>query len=155
MQQIRSSVFETNSSSSHSLVVCSDGNLTLAPFSKYEIERGFVGVISGEYGWDIETFHDVYDKLSYIYTDACRSLEKTDDPNTVQNKKLNLIRKAIKLHTGLECVFLKEDDEWYPFGYIDHQSVGETYEVWDRGVDSVIDFLFNKKSYFETDNDNH
>ena len=65
-----------------------------------------------------------------------------------------MIVDAVKEHTGCDVNFVKERG-YYPFGYIDHQSVGLCNDVWCRGVEGVKQFVFNPNSYFETDNDNH
>lgn len=159
MQQVRSNVFETNSSSTHSLVLSNEGLLQEVPFPKHILEKGVIDVESGEYGWEQEYYSGAWDKLSYLYTDAMMAVphdkREETDPNTFVSEKLDLIREAIKLHTGMECNFLKSNDSYSPFGYIDHQSVGECYEVWENGIQGVINFVFNPNSYFETDNDNH
>ena len=155
MQQIRANVFETNSSSSHSLVISEEGLLDLCPFSRHVMESGIIHIESSEYGWEVEYYNDVYSKLSYLFTDAMRGERNSVDFKEYSNEKLDLIKQAVKEHTGLECEFRTEDDVYYPYGYIDHQSVGLCEDVWDKGVEGVIQFVFNPGSYFETDNDNH
>ena len=154
MNKVRANVFETNSSSSHSLVVGDGTSLMDSPFRKAIVDRGFINVAPGEYGWEQDSYGDPMSKLSYLYTDAAQYEDKEFDPNSDENDKLDMIRKAVKRHTGLNVVFEK-DDGWYPFGYIDHQSVGLCDDVWNEGVEGVIKFVFDPNSYFETDNDNH
>lgn len=153
-KQTRGKVFETNSSSTHSLVLARTDNIMPVPFNTETMERGIVNVYSGEYGWDIETYTSTLDKLSYLYTDAMGNSCDTDTPDPKNNNKLKTIVDAVKEHTGCDVNFLVESD-FYPFGYIDHQSYGECDEVWADGVKGVIQFAFNPDSYFMTDNDNH
>ena len=54
-EQIRKNVFETNSSSSHSLTV-SEGDITGQPFSDHTLREGVVIVGKGEYGWEFEQY---------------------------------------------------------------------------------------------------
>lgn len=157
--KVRSGVFETNSSSSHSLVLA-DGftNMVEPPIPDSMMDDGAIHVFSGEYGWEIETYYDVSSKLSYLYTDAM--IGETDaDPNDKEyqesNKNLKLIVDAVKQYAGVDVVFHKEISDYHPFGYIDHQSVGLISTVWDAGIDGVIRFVFSNDSSFETDNDNH
>lgn len=153
-KHIRGSVFETNSSSTHSLVLAGTDNILAAPFNSNVMERGVITVYSGEYGWEVETFTDIYDKLSYLYTDAMLNASDTDYPDPKENKKLQMIVDAVKEHTGCDVQFAQEND-FYPFGYIDHQSVGLCDEVWEAGIEGVKQFVFNPDSYFKTDNDNY
>lgn len=153
-KQTRGSVFETNSSSTHSLVLCETGSLLEQPFSDVITNKGVVIVTGGEFGWDEETFTNVHDKLSYLYTDAMLLAGDDDNPDPIQNLKLKMLFNAVKEHTGCQLVFARVSDYW-PYGYIDHQSIGLCEEVWCKGVEGVKYFLFNPGSYFETDNDNH
>jgi len=157
----RSGVFETNSSSTHSLTLASTfENMVTSPVSDYEIKQGFITVYPGEYNWAEEEFNSIGEKLSYLYVDAMRGEDDKDvDPNSEfyrnSNFKLKMIEDAVKEYTGIGVVFEKSSDTYYPFGYIDHQSVGLCEEVWDDGTNGVIRFAFSNSSYFKTDNDNH
>ncbi len=153
-KHIRGSVFETNSSSTHSLVLANTDNIMPVPFNIETMASGIINVYAGEYGWSEETFTGTMDKLSYLYTDAMINLCETDIPDPEKNDKLKLIVEAVKEHTGCNVNFIV-DSHWYPFGYIDHQSIGECDEVWEAGVEGVKQFVFNPDSYFITDNDNH
>ena len=143
MQHIRKSVFETNSSSSHSLVIDTVSDLTEQPFTDEEVASGHVIVLPGEFGWEVEQFYGVHDKLSYLYTSAASGLKAGDDPNTVKGYiNLDMIREAVEEHTGLTVLFSKNSDDYYPFGYIDHQSIDVPHEVFRGGKEAVIRFLF-------------
>ena len=150
MKKIRKGVFETNSSSTHSLVLDMHGPLMETPFPHNA--SGVVSIYPGEYGWDIEEFRDPLSKLSYLYTDAMRPY---DEPDPQINEKLQMIVDAVREHTGLDVVFERYDCEFFPFGYIDHQSVGLCDEVWKYGVEGVKQFAFSPNSWFKTDNDNY
>ena len=139
--QIREGAFETNSSSAHSLVLAASGSLMPQPFSDAETAQGFVEVSQSEYGWDIETYTSVHDKLSYLYTST--------NYGGCGINRVELIKEAVKEHTGLDVVFSSSE------GYIDHQSVDVPDAVWVGGKESVKQFLFNPYSKFQTNNDNH
>jgi hypothetical protein len=104
-------------------------------------------------------FEKVRKEKAPITLGAMARLEKTDDPNSEsvlsENWKLKMLKDAIEYQSGKQVVFQKSKDDYYAFGYIDHQSVGECDAVWDKGIDGVIGFVCNPESYFETDNDNH
>ena len=65
-----------------------------------------------------------------------------------------MIRRVVKEYSGLEVVFKKTNDKYYPFGYIDHQSSGTADEAFESD-EALKQFLFSDYSYFMTDNDNH
>jgi len=153
----RKGAFETNSSSSHSLVVDADSNLVPQSDIDRMIVDGVINIDSGEFGWERETFSYPLDKLSYLYTDAMLRESDDVDPNDCDNAKLETIREAVEEYTGAKVNFKKEAvSSWgYPFGYIDHESVGLAADVTNAGKEAVIDFVFRTGSYFETDNDNY
>ena len=70
-RQIRRGVFETNSSSTHSVSVAHtnaqyyDSNILNAFIDEYDNK---VHVRFGEFGWEIENYSFPYDKLQYIVT---------------------------------------------------------------------------------------
>jgi hypothetical protein len=145
MKVVRNSVFETNSSSSHSLSLGSD-DLNTQPFDNQDTERGYIEVGCGEYGWEIETYTSVYSKISYLITYVD---ESTDCLSTDVDPRIGLIKQVIKDYSGLDSVFI------YGTGYIDHQSMDVPAEIIEGGYETIRQFLFSKDSYFETDNDNH
>jgi hypothetical protein len=154
MKVTRNGVFETNSSSTHSLAIDYNSSLMPQPFSDEITDQGYVEVHAGEFGWEVETFTSVWDKLSYVFTSAASGLGEDVDANTVVgNVKLDLIREAVRKHTGLEVVFTTSDSSFWGHGYIDHQSSDVPDEAFES-VDSMSQFLFAPRSYFETDNDN-
>jgi len=134
MKVIRRGVFETNSSSTHSLCI-GEGDLTdrVAP----DPQDGKVHVYSGEFGWEENTYRHVADRLSYAYTHA------KDHPELLER-----LAAVIKKHTGCEVAFHDDD------GYIDHQS-WEVPQAAFMDDETLAQFLFCPKSYFVTDNDNH
>lgn len=158
MKTTRQGVFETNSSSTHSLTIADGGELIKQPFSDADTRAGVVKVYADEFGWEVEEFRDVETKLSYLYTDAMRSEKYADkegvvDPNTYESTKLDILREAVKQVAGLGIEFCARKD-FYPFGYIDHESEYLPNEVWSGGLESVIKFIFNPHSVLRTDNDN-
>lgn len=87
MINIRKGVFETNSSSSHSLVIAADydGNakakdldydVALYSFYGDDEENGILAVGFGEYGWDGDPLTSFRDKLAYLLTQNVRGYGK-------------------------------------------------------------------------------
>jgi hypothetical protein len=136
MKNIRNSVFETNSSSTHSICISPDFDCltdTIIPN-----EDGTILILGKEFDWGIEYYNDCETKVSYLLTSFHE-----------RNKKAyERVTEIVKEHTGAKNVVFDLND-----GYIDHQS----YEVAD---DLLVDdefikvFLFNPKSELIISNDN-
>ncbi len=155
--KIRKSVFETNSSSSHSIVVCENGEYTdhLTVDEDDRIIIGYNG--KTEFGWEIKENNDADSKLNYLM------LLSNED------RKERII-EIIKEHTGCKEVYYcikkywGDDDTQVETetgdlldkvdGYVDHNSQ-DILEYEDFTTNFVLDFVFNPKSIIYTDNDNH
>lgn len=68
MKQIRRGVFETNSSSTHSVTV--DHSKGLSPNYLYVSDDGYVHAEFGEFGWEVWDYTDQETRLSYLLTMA-------------------------------------------------------------------------------------
>jgi hypothetical protein len=143
---IRKAVFETNSSSTHSLVVSDATDFdSIAPD-----DNGFIIVPQNDFGWATDTYSDPLSKLSYVmiylrdwtdYLDADRKIAYEE-----------MLIDVVNEHTGAFMVQLAETND--P-GYIDHQSVESRdldYLFNDRVA--MKNFVFGRNSYVETGNDN-
>jgi len=132
---VRKSVWETNSSSSHSISLAGDDKQFVMD-TIYPDQFGRIYVRGGEYGWEWERYNDAETKLSYAYQD---------------NVPEDLLERVIKAHTGAtEVVFDKTSKE---NGYIDHESYATASSVC-VDEDSTKNFIFNKNSWLFTGNDN-
>lgn len=153
---IRQGVFETNSSSSHSLCIAV-GELQ----DMCHLAQKVITAITGEFGWAVETHYDFDTKLAYLYTSAARGIKLPSDfdssvlPEELYTDRIRMIERVVKNYTKCERVdFVVQKDNYYPFGYIDHQSVGVPNEAFES--DKVMtNFLFNQHSFVHTDNDNY
>jgi hypothetical protein len=134
---IRKSVFETNSSSSHSVVL--RGGTDFEPVTVTDDE---VVIQPGEFGWGYDKLTGWRDKASYAYTYAA------SDP-----AQMEVLRKVIADFTGKPVSFAGRGD-WSPTGYIDHQSADEGQVIFADGEKSVKQCIFGP-SYIIIDNDNH
>lgn len=175
MQKIRACVFETNSSSTHSVSVRLDRNpeieKSIAELKLYVLTDGFLHVSCEEFGWGPEWFNDPLNKLSYLITLICEVnnidgwySEANDDDLRAQLEDVedfqrlnNYIKELIP-----ECNGIYVD---YFNGYIDHQSYEGFHNindflsghrgVWIHGTLSLEDFLLNRNILLIIDNDNH
>lgn len=147
---IRRGVFETNSSSMHSISICWDGNNTelLHPVD------GVLDVQFDEFGWEQEEYNDVHTKLSYLLTyifSGCDAIECGEDRDEYKQ-----LMRVLSKYCGVECLNYLNCNEvnYWQFGYIDHQSMDVPEECFESD-DKLINFLFNPGSILITDNDNH
>lgn len=152
MKQIRLGVFETNSSSTHSVTINGGDNI---------ITPKFLSTIHfGEYGWDEAIYVSVEDKLSYVIT-LIGELEgiPEDLDAFLTCKHYVWLKEMVFEHCGLELRIGPSSDTYSLLGYVDHQSLDTLEDFWsDDEVEfktKMKDFIFNEKYGFETDNDNH
>lgn len=140
---IRRGVFETNSSSSHSISI-SGGNYTPDTLM---VANGVCRIYPGEFGWEEESYRDAATKASYCLTHAKQCGDE---------RSLDMLRDVIARETGAAVEFCKADSDWHEWGYIDHQSIeyGVPQEAF-ASADALRDFIFNPASVLRTDNDNH
>jgi len=143
MKNIRKGVFETNSSSMHSVHI-EKGDvpyLTIEPD-----ENGEILIEYGEFGWGPDTAHSPREIASYCLT----ATQYTSD----EQASMEMLREVMEEHTGAKVKFCEQENEYYPKGYIDHQSTDTAVGVFvSKG--GLKDLIFGRNSYVEIDNDNH
>jgi len=143
--KIRKSVFETNSSSTHSITIVNDGQLE-EPGDHLIIDLNL------EFGWEFETYYELYNKLGYILVGMAQNCEETiqkfEDLRKCQPQKYDMLVKVLDKH-NLTIEIDVEDG----IGYIDHQS-GHVWEEAFTSEENLEDFLFNPDSFVRTGNDN-
>lgn len=133
MRQIRNNVFETNSSSTHSICVAKTSDLEIPE----KITFSF-----GEFGWEYGKLSNIDEKASYLYTGLIAN-GRDDD----MEKIVNILSNA-----GIEVIC---EDPSHDNGYIDH--CGELYSFLNGMVNhqqQLYQFLFSPLSYILTGNDN-
>lgn len=142
---IRQSVFETNSSSSHSIIISdkTDGILdTLDCICDNDDTMVFEG---GEFGREWSRSNDPEKKISYCATD-----------NKENPERLAMLAKVIAEHIGCKEVEFRltdeEDTEYSKYYYVDHQSVGTSSDAFESEA-TLKNFLFNPGSWIFTGND--
>lgn len=139
MKQIRSSVFETNSSSSHSISIYSGNSPVLSTITPCS---GKIVLEGGRFGWEYDHFNDPLTKANYCALDCILSED---------NENLQMLIDVVKEHTGaLEVVINIDLND----SYIDHQSIGVSLGAFES-KDLLKRFLFDRRSVLTTDNDNH
>lgn len=142
MKQQRNGVFETNSSSTHSITISTNPEHLLDTIIP-EID-GTITLGSGDYGWENETYTDARSKADYVTI----YIRDWSGPNTEDFKKV--FEDLLKAQTGCKEVILDDD------GYIDHQSIEDhDLDYMFQDVEQLKHFIFNKGSYLDTGNDNN
>lgn len=148
MKVTREKAFETNSSSTHSITL-GFGNHLVDPKSLVD-DSNVITIFPGEFGWGPESFTDFSTKASYVLTDNVPYDHKDNNPS---NPMLDMLKEVISEYTGAEVVFQRGSGDFYPWGYVDHQSSGTS-------SDSIVTkedmrrFLFDRGSELVIDNDN-
>ena len=139
--------FETNSSSSHSVVISDTDNVFTNVAMLGAIE-GDTLHIEGEtaFGWDWEIWSMPGDKINYILIDS--------DDEAVTERIVELVKEK----TGVKHVDFpslttaRAANSWS--AYVDHQSIGTSVEVRSLDDESLWKFIMNPESSFRGGNDN-
>ena len=137
---IRMCVWETNSSSCHSVSIADDTKEFVLD-SIYPDQNGVITLDGGEFGWDWFKHNDALTKANY----AAVASMNNDSFRCV-------LVDVIKEVTGADCVeFLCSDDyKSSNHSYIDHDSYG----VCPSNREDLKQFIFNKNSWLFGGNDN-
>jgi len=128
--KIRAGLFETNSSSMHSL---SFNNSKFNTYVNEELNELDLGI--GEYGWGYQELKEPLEKMDYL------AIEAFDEGD----KKRRLLEAIHRLYPHITINF--HDD-----GYIDHQSMDKIWSELDT-VDDIYKVIFGKSKII-IDNDN-
>jgi hypothetical protein len=131
---IRKGVFETNSSSSHSISVATEDKQFVLD-TLYPDQNGVVTINGDEYGWEWFKHNDAETKASY----AAQSFANDDN-------QLDVLKEVIMEQTGAEDVVFKGLED----GHIDHDSYG----IVPKTKHELTNFIFNKNSWLFGGNDN-
>lgn len=160
MIKIREQVFETNSSSAHSVYVRWSDNAVFEYDSIMSCVDKYLNELEielGCFGWDIYSYSDAYTKLQYaltmVYETEVPFIEGKDQSAFYETDGYNEILSLIHDKCGVNKISIKSFD-----GYIDHQSY-EDYNslndfLNDYGV-TLEEFIFCPNVILHTDNDNH
>lgn len=151
MLQIRKGVFETNSSSTHSICIAKDVEVSIPRSIHFSF---------GEFGWERDTLSTPLEKASYLYT------------GLVANDRMEDVNNIINTLTGMGIEVSKEEPEFEQRSYKNSEGELVTYTHSDNGyvdhsnelggfLDAVcgdekqlISYLFSHLSFIITGNDN-
>lgn len=164
--QIRKGVFETNSSSTHSISIIKKSNLEKYP------DTVIFG--KGEFGWEFDIYVDTTSKAEYLW-EAITScyLNNIDKVNNAINFITDTLAKhnikavfpyaanmKVKTHTYddgstyTHIQFMNDNDE-EDNGYVDHgNELGDFLDDVISDETKLMNYLFDYNSYVSTGNDN-
>ncbi|NTF16974.1 hypothetical protein G6L37_00845 [Agrobacterium rubi] len=162
--QIRDSVFETNSSSSHSVTIDQTELVDLS-IHKDILRDGVIRVRLDDegYGWEWKRYRRPENKIAYMLLQfsgghlpsGISDLDPDADHSDVfrEDVRVAWFLSTIEEATGcrVEITRSERDADW---GYsIDHQSVGRGIDEFESEND-ILRLVFGANSYIETGNDN-
>lgn len=134
MKKIRNNVFETNSSSTHSICIATDAELIIPQSLHFSF---------GEFGWGYDTLNSVEEKASYLYTGLMANNKDEEVDKIVQTLKDKGVNVTIEEFNG------------YNDGYIDHSyDLNEFLNDVCNNKENLLQFLFSPLSFIITGNDN-
>ena len=160
MIQVRRGVFETNSSSTHSITVF---NSKLEESTLNVRNDGCIHVDLGEFGWEVRNYYSQCSRLSYLLT-MLYELTGRDIPYSqgYEQKVLDAMIESDNFSRIVEdvCAYAEADGIVIDntCGYIDHQSSTDDYRTIDEFLAdcgcTITEFVFGDVCV-HTDNDNH
>ena len=158
---IRTNFPETNSSSSHSVVICTNKNSLIPnPLRVRKDGTLFISERGEDFGWEYEKYNTVLEKLWYV----CGIIFNYGKGN---GKKKRLLVDVLKKYTGAKKVVFEweekrkkhpenyDPDDIYNTGApeIDHNSSDIFPEIIESR-ESIKNFIFNDRSWLFLGNDN-
>lgn len=133
--QIRKGLFETNSSSTHCIVIADDDSYNVNYTDTLEFTLG-------QFGWEHRIYNDTFTKAQYLYT-AIKYLEDEESLKTLK-KRLDFFHIPYSF----------EDVENNACFYIDHC---DNLKYWVPmvcdDISFLLSYLFDENSFIETGND--
>ena len=146
-RQIRYGVYETNSSSCHSLSISKKG---ITEYLHVDEDENKVIVNFGEFGWGYETYNDAETKLSYLITMLAQynSFSAEELYDTDEFRRINDI---VALRCECDGIIIDDSSD----GYVDHQSVERIDDLMSIYDCTIEEFIFDSGIKLIIDNDNH
>lgn len=137
--QVRVGIWETNSSSSHSLSISLRGNYDKIEVGEQDLSEDEIELVGGEYGWGYDKLRGWYEKANYLAVECFQD-----------ERKREMLTVALRMRFSDANVIFTDNENYY----IDHQSSGE---IWSEisSISDCYNILFNDSVYIEIDNDNH
>mgnify|MGYP006921358735 CR=1 FL=1 len=133
--QKRIGVFETNSSSTHSICIPKEDTEMELP---KQLHLGL-----GEFGWECDTLDSIAEKASYLYT------------GLTCNQRYEDIVSIIEILQGKGIGVTSEKESDTKYFYVDHSNeMQEFLDAVCSDEDKLLRFLFSPMAFIITGNDN-
>ena len=149
-QKVRKGLFETNSSSTHSIVIGNNGEDIYANLP----EEVYFG--GGEFGWEHEEYRDTQSKADYLYTVIVKQDLLEAIPYITETLKkwgVNAKFQELEDKTSWNGAYTYKD--FSNFCYVDHSyEAKELVEDILKDEALLMNYLFSDGSFIETGNDN-
>lgn len=151
MYQVRSRVFETNSSSTHSICITTNRKTTM-------IHPDHVHFRCDKFGWEHRRLDSMEDKAAYLYSSMLHLFEQKELERATE-KIVNTLYKF-----KITCSFDKPEYCDYGSGFkfcvnafVDHSGEDDHKEFVEKTVNNegrLLRYLFSQDSFILTGNDN-
>lgn len=153
MRKIRQGVFETNSSSTHSVSISKKNSSDFMDTSLVPDEDGNIVLTGGEFGWEVCSYNDAGTKANYL---AVALIEYSNIKKSPGSEMYEMFLDVIKEQTGCKEVIMGFSTDWDAddYSYIDHGHEHGILEQVCADAETLRNFLFNTKSWLMTTNDN-
>jgi len=142
---IRRGIFETNSSSTHAMTICTKNTVGKLPETMVAKAEQF--------GWEHRVLETPQEKLNYLYTALIENCECIYEDDENMQKPLSDIKNELcgKLfNLGCELDF---NDDYIDSCYIDHGCCIDE-KFLNMALENIEDYLLNENSIVITGNDN-
>lgn len=145
-KQIRQGVFETNSSSTHSICIAKDAKLEIPKELHFEF---------GEFGWECATLDSLQEKASYLYTGLIAENRKEDADKIFEILRSKGIEVTADEAKYVESTHTKGYFYYDNAGYVDHSDeLKGFHDAIMADENRLMNFLFSPLSFIITGNDN-
>jgi len=141
--QIRRGVFETNSSSTHTITIV--GGEYTPDVQSLLYDKNIVVLHGEEFGWGYEIIKDSLRKAEYVYTYIMDCVYDGDLKLLYLQMLKNVLQSVLGENVTIRLSTLGN-------GYIDHQSADIPQEAL-TSEETLRDFIFNPKSLLILDSD--
>ena len=147
MRQERRCVFETNSSSTHSVCIATDRRVELVYPEKLIFH-------CRDFGWEHSCLSTPEEKAAYLYA-SILSLQGKKDAENAKNKVFTMLGEV-----GVDCEFEQAKyfgEGWCENAHVDHAGEDEHLNFVNRVLNNcgrLIRYLFSDHSFVLTGNDN-
>ncbi len=150
--QKRVGVFETNSSSTHSICIAKEAELSIPTSLHFSF---------GEFGWEFDTLHSMSEKSSYLYTGLFSNDRHSDIAKIAQTLTSRGIEVTTEDAIGQMRSYVDSKGETQEYmsydniGYVDHgDDLKEFLDAICEDDEKLMRFLFSDLSFIITGNNN-